>query len=102
MVLVGNKSDLADRRQVNTEEGQELADKYGMQFYETSAKTGDNVESIFLNSADEIARKIDQGFYDLENDTCGIKQGINRQNNNPQVRLGGGDNQKNGKSGGCC
>ena len=73
-----------------------------MQFYETSAKTGDNVESIFLNSADEIARKIDQGFYDLENDTCGIKQGINRQNNNPHVRLGGGDNQKNGKSGGCC
>ena len=102
MVLVGNKSDLADRRQVNTEEGQELADKYGMQFYETSAKTGENVEKIFLSSADEIARKIDQGYYDLENDTCGIKQGINKQNNSSQVHLGEGDNKKSGKSGGCC
>ena len=101
MVLVGNKSDLADRRQVNTEEGQELADKYGMQFYETSAKTGENVDSIFLNSADEIARTIDQGYYDLENDSCGIKQGINRQNNSPQVNLGSGGNKKSDKNG-CC
>ena len=101
MVLVGNKSDLADRRQVNTEEGQELADKYGMLFFETSAKTGENVENIFLNSADQIARKIDQGYYDLENDTCGIKQGINKQNNNTQVHLGDGDRKKDGKSG-CC
>jgi small GTP-binding protein len=100
MVLVGNKSDLDDRRQVNTEEGQELADKYGLRFYETSAKTGDNVEAIFQDSADEIAKKIDQGFYDLENDTCGIKQGINRQNRmNPQLQLGEGNKKKDG---GCC
>ena len=100
MVLVGNKSDLNDRRQVNTEEGQELADKYGIQFYETSAKTGENVDAIFYNSADEIAKKIDQNFYDLENDTCGIKQGINRQKNSPQLQLGDGNKQKS--SGGCC
>ena len=30
MVLVGNKSDLADKRQVSTEEGRELAEKYGL------------------------------------------------------------------------
>ena len=84
MVLVGNKSDLAERRQVQTEEGQELADKYGLLFYETSAKTGDNVESIFVDSANEIARKIDQGYYDLDNEACGIKLGINRQNNKLQ------------------
>ena len=100
MVLVGNKSDLNDRRQVNTEEGQELADKFGIQFYETSAKTGDNVNEIFYNSADEIAKKIEQNYYDLENDTCGIKQGINRQNPNMRVQLGGNEAPK--KSGGCC
>ena len=101
-VLVGNKSDLNDRRQVNTEEGQELADKFGIQFYETSAKTGDNVNEIFYNSADEIAKKIEQNYYDLENDTCGIKQGINRQNphmGGGGVQLGGGEAPK--KSG-CC
>ena len=100
MVLVGNKSDLEDKRQVSTEEGQELAEKYGLQFYETSAKTGDNVNEIFYNSADEIAKKIDENYYDLENDTCGIKQGINRQNHNPQLNLGEGNKRKDG--GGCC
>ena len=101
MVLVGNKSDLNDRRQVNTEEGQELAEKYGMLFFETSAKSGENVEDVFVKSADEIARKIDQGYYDLENDACGIKQGINRQSTQ-QVHLGSGSGQKKSQSGGCC
>ena len=80
MVLVGNKSDLADKRQVSTEEGQELAEKYGLQFYETSAKTGENVNDIFNDSVDEIAKKMDQNYYDLENDTCGIKKVDKKQN----------------------
>ena len=99
MVLIGNKSDLADKRQVSTEEGRELAEKYEMKFYETSAKTGENVNDIFNDSVDEIAKKMDQNYYDLENDTCGIKQGINRQNHNPVLNLGGG-RQKEDK--GCC
>ena len=78
-VLVGNKSDLKDKRQVETEEGQELAEKYGFPFYEASAKTGYNVNEIFYNSADEIAKKIDQNYYDFEED-CGIKLGENRLN----------------------
>ena len=57
MILVGNKSDLADKRQVSTEEGQELAVKYEMKFYETSAKTGENVNDIFYDSVNEIAKK---------------------------------------------
>ena len=98
MVLVGNKSDLEDRRQVSTEEGQELADKYGLQFYETSAKTGDNVDLIFFKSAEEIAKKIEQGYYDLEND-CGIKQGINQSR---QIQIGEPGNHKPKNDGGCC
>ena len=101
MVLVGNKSDLSDKRVISIEEGRELAEKYNMIFFETSAKTGDNVDLIFFKSAEEIAKKIDQGYYDLENDSCGIKQGINRQNNSPQVNLGSGGNKKSDKNG-CC
>ena len=68
--------------------------------FETSAKDGINVEEIFLNTANEISKKIEQNYYDLENDTCGIKQGINRQNPNMRVQLGGNEPPK--KSGGCC
>ena len=101
MVLVGNKCDLEDKRQVSYEEGKELADKNELLFFESSAKDGINVEEIFVNSANEIAKKIEQGFYDLENDTCGIKKGINRSTN-PQIQLGnaGQDNQNRGN--GCC
>ena len=72
-----------------------------MMFFETSAKDGINVEEIFLNSANEISKRIEQGFYDLDNDTCGIKRGLNKNKN--QVHLGGDQPNNNGGGvGGCC
>ena len=100
MALVGNKCDLNDKRQVSIEEGRELAERNDMMFFETSAKDGINVEEIFINSANEISKKIDQGYYDLENDTCGIKRGLNR--NSQQLHLGGNDQGNNGGNAGCC
>ena len=100
IVLVGNKSDLEDKRQVTYEEGKELADKNELLFFESSAKEGTNVEDIFVNSAKEIAKKIEQGYYDLENDSCGIKKGINR-NSNQQIHLGN-EHPNNQNNGGCC
>jgi len=47
LVLVGNKADLNDQRVITTEQGQELAKKFGCTFIEASAKTRTNVEQIF-------------------------------------------------------
>ena len=77
MVLVGNKSDLNEQRKVSLEEGQQMAKNNNMMFFETSAKSGANVDKIFEQSAKEIDSKLNEGYYDLESDVCGIKKGIN-------------------------
>ena len=47
ILIVGNKKDLEEKRQVKSREGAELAKKYGADFIETSAKTGENIEEAF-------------------------------------------------------
>ena len=48
IILIGNISDLADDRQVSYEEGEKYLDEPAIiSFYETSAKTGDNIRKIF-------------------------------------------------------
>jgi Ras-related protein Rab-2A len=44
ILLVGNKSDLPMEREVSAAEGQEFANKHNLIFFETSAKTSDNVQ----------------------------------------------------------
>lgn len=43
-VLLGNKTDLPDQRQIQPEQGEAMAREFGIKFFETSAKTGQNVE----------------------------------------------------------
>jgi small GTP-binding protein len=54
VILVGNKSDLEDEREVIREEIENLCNLNNFVYYETSAKTGDNVECLF----DEIAKRL--------------------------------------------
>lgn len=51
VVLVGNKTDLTDRRQVSVEEGEDKAQKEGIMFIESSAKAGFNIKSLFRKLA---------------------------------------------------
>lgn len=48
IMLIGNKSDLAHRRAVSTEEGEQFAKEHGLIFMEASAKTAQNVEEVHI------------------------------------------------------
>ena len=52
IILVGNKTDLIDVRQVSYEEGAKYLEQPGItRFFETSAKTGENIQNIFKEVA---------------------------------------------------
>jgi len=54
MMLVGNKTDLADKRQVSLEEGEAKAKEYDIMFIETSAKAGFNIKALFRKVASAL------------------------------------------------
>ena len=49
-MLVGNKTDLSDKRQVSTEDGERKAKELNVMFIETSAKAGYNVKQLFRDA----------------------------------------------------
>jgi len=51
IIIVGNKNDLADKRQVSEEEAKNLSKEQNATYFEASAKTGDNVNNIFTKMA---------------------------------------------------
>ncbi|KAH0626232.1 hypothetical protein JD844_001077 [Phrynosoma platyrhinos] len=77
IMLIGNKSDLEDRRAVQKEEGEAFAREHGMVFLETSARTATNVEEAFLSTAKAIYRKVQKGQFDLANEMDFISQPCN-------------------------
>ena len=103
IILLGNKVDLDDDRKVTYDEGNEFATKNGLLFMETSAKSGVGVEEIFKQSAKEIEQKINENYYDLTSETCGIKKGNADKNalkggKSGKVTLNAGKSEKKG----CC
>eukprot|EP01100_Stratorugosa_tubuloviscum_P002327 TRINITY_DN1542_c0_g3_i1.p1 TRINITY_DN1542_c0_g3~~TRINITY_DN1542_c0_g3_i1.p1 ORF type:complete len:186 (-),score=54.19 TRINITY_DN1542_c0_g3_i1:113-670(-) len=54
IVLIANKCDLLDDRQVSKIDGQALAKRFGVPFFETSAKTNTNIEQSFYELVREI------------------------------------------------
>ena len=72
LVLVGNKIDLKDQRKISKEDGQNLATQNGMDFYESSALTGENINNIFEGICKYVNQKIDEGKIDLNDPSNGI------------------------------
>jgi len=78
VILVGNKADLAqeaeNKREVTKEEAQEWARLNGvLEYVETSAKSGENVEKAFMRVAERIYQNIQAGKYDLNDRRSGVK-----------------------------
>ncbi|KAL6719150.1 GTPase Ryh1 [Lecanora helva] len=65
IVLVGNKTDLGDKREVSSQMGEEEARKSGAIFMETSAKVGANVKALF--------RRIAQALPGMEGEGGGVE-----------------------------
>ncbi len=63
LLLVGNKSDLEDKRQIMKEDGEEKAKSFNLGFIETSACSGDNIDQAFDIMLKEVLKK-----YVVEND----------------------------------
>ncbi|AEE87134.1 putative small GTP-binding protein [Arabidopsis thaliana] len=51
IVLVGNKTDLVEKRQVSISEGEDKGKEYGVMFIETSAKENFNIKALFRKIA---------------------------------------------------
>lgn len=60
-ILIGNKSDLENKRQISYKEGELFAQEHGMLFMETSAKNASNVDAAFTEVATMIYKKIESG-----------------------------------------
>ena len=98
LLLIGNKSDLKDMREVQYEEGEKFAKLHNMIFLETSAKTGENISSIFEESVKQIDQNIIENKYDLDNEQNGIRVGMKKESFVLSKSKTFGKNKKNG----CC
>jgi len=86
-LLVGNKSDLTNKRVVDYNAAKEFADSLNIPFLETSAKNATNVEQAFVTMATEIKNRM-----------VNIPTGTNKPGN---VKIGSGQPVKK-QEGGCC
>jgi GTPase KRas protein len=91
MVLIANKCDLEQERQVSSQEGRDLAKAFGCTFIETSAKQRINVDEAFYNVVREIRR------FNKEQEARGRPANANASYGNQQLEM---DEANNG--GTCC
>ena len=89
-LLIGNKSDLEEKRKVTFQEGKDFATSNGMQFIETSAKTASKVQEAFELLTQEIIKASvtkDRGLEKKEK-TVNLSSGVSDLSTKPK--------------GGCC
>jgi len=101
IMLVGNKSDLRQAREVPTDEAKKFAQKNNLLFIETSALDGENIKEAFYQTVSEIREKrrnktAEQGSNDKQQ-VGGPSKVIKIQEDVPSQ-----SNDQPKKNGGCC
>jgi len=86
-LLVGNKSDMSDKKVVEYTVAKEFADSLGIPFLKTSAKNASNVEQAFLTMARQIKERMGTAA---------------TNNTKPSVQVGAGHNVSNSSVPNCC
>ena len=82
MILCGNKTDLKDKRKISLNEGEELAEEYNIEFFETSNKDGHNVNEAAVNIAKRILdrRKTDTSENNSSHNSTQLSRSSTQQN----------------------
>ena len=88
-ILIGNKSDLEDKRVISYAQGKEFADTYGLKFIETSAKKNLNVSEAFEPLGRELMN-------------AGAEKKIEKQKENKKISVAKAQDLTTQKRQGCC
>ena len=89
-VLIGNKIESDEKwpQLVSQEEAQDFADKFKMEYIETSAKTGQNIDELVPFLASKVYWKLRVGHIVLENGWQGVTEGdLCSKSLNPMAEL---------------
>ena len=99
IMLVGNKSDLEDKREIQIEEVKKKAEQYKIAFCETSALDGKNVEYAFDILIDEIAKKVEK---DKVNETKIVNESLTITLDTNEKKENEKDEKNKNKKNNCC
>ncbi|CAD8197055.1 unnamed protein product [Paramecium pentaurelia] len=113
IALVANKIDIDGKRIITTDEVQKIAKENDLAYFETSGKTGQNVDTLFETMAQTILQRIESGEIDTSLEMYGIKVGpgianVQKQQKSQQdsqnlkLQTGYQPPLKNKKQEGCC
>ncbi|EAY00308.1 small GTP-binding protein, putative [Trichomonas vaginalis G3] len=90
IVIAGNKTDLIDKRVVAKGDAEELAAQFKAPYYETSAKTKENLEPLFNSICEHVVELINAAGPPKESPGKSLKGNV------------AFENEKQNKEGGCC
>ena len=99
ILLVGNKSDLNDQREISEEEVKKKAEVYNIAFCETSALKGNNIEFAFESLIDKITEKLEKEKVILGKNISKIEEGktITLNTDKDKDKKENGEDGKNNK-----